>query len=201
MVSPDGELNSEKLITHPSRAGLFHAEWAESGLKDGRIFIWRIHPVQFFFLNPWTPGYAVPGIQSYHLLDPKTGTYEDVERPNKYPVHKLSVSPSETKVCYMKDLNGNPLSYNDSIIAYAELDLENRVVKNEVEISEKDLLNVDMYPRWSPDEKYIIYSSTRGAEGLVNKQFIYSLETGETHIIEDDRVHGDMFPCFEDLPK
>ncbi len=27
------------------------------------------------------------------------------------------------------------------------------------------------------------------------------LETGETQIIMDDRVSGDMFPCFEDLPK
>ena len=200
-VDPNGDLNSETMLTHPSRGGVGYAEWAESGLKDGRIFIWRIHIVQFMLLNPMTPGYAVPGIQTYHLLDPKTQTYEDVERPNKYPVHKLSVSPSETKVCYMKDLNGDPLSYQDSVIAYAEFDLANRVVKNEVEISVRDDKNVDMYPRWSPDEKYIIYSSTRGPGKWVNRQHIYSLETGETHIIMDDRVSGDMFPCFEGLPK
>jgi hypothetical protein len=199
-VPPDAELNSEKMLTHPKRDGVGYAEWAESGLKDGRIFIWRIHAVHFFILNPLTPGYAVPGIQTYHLLDPKTQTYQDVKRPNKYPVHKLSVSPSETKVCYMKDLNGDPLSYQDSIIAYAEFDLENLEVKNEVEISERDDFNVDMYPRWSPDEKYIIYSSTRGAEGFVMQQFMYNLETKETHIVTES-TYGDMFPCFEDMPK
>lgn len=197
-VDPKGELNSERLLTHPDRDGPGYAEWAESGLKDGRIFIWRIHVAQFLLLNPMTPGYTVPGVQSYHLLDPKTQTYEDVKRPNKYPVHKLSVSPSETKVVYMKDLNGNPLSYNDSVIAYAEFDLENLEVKNEVEISPDDRSYTDMYPRWSPDEKHIIYSSSRTGK---MQQYLYSLETKETHMVSDPSLHGDMFPCFEDMPK
>jgi len=196
MVSPDGELNSERMLTHPDRSGLGNAEWAESGLKDGRIFIWRIHPDNLI-KNQLTPGYTVPGVQSYHLLDPKTQIYEDVKRPNKYPVHKLSISPSETKVVYMKDLNGNPLSYQDSVIAYAEFDLENLEVKNEVDITEKNLESVEMYPRWSPDEKHIIYSSDRSGK---QQQYLYSLETGETHMVTDS-PYGDMFPCFEDMPK
>ena len=86
-------------------------------------------------------------VQTYHLLNPERGTYELVERPNKYPVHKLSVSPSETKVAYMKDLNGNPLYYNDCVIAYAEFDQENLVIKNEVVISPEDKSYTDSYPR------------------------------------------------------
>jgi len=197
-VSPDGELNSDRMLSHPKRGGAFYAEWAESGLKDGRIFIWRIHPVHFLIINPLTPGYAVPGIQTYHLLDPKTQTYQDVKRPNKFPVHKLSVNPSETMVVYMKDLNGNPLSYQDSVIAYAEFDLENLEVKNEVEISPDDRSYTDMYPRWSPDEKHIIYSSSRSGK---MEQYLYNLETKETHMVTDSPYYGDMFPCFEDMPK
>jgi Tol biopolymer transport system component len=185
------------MVTTPDRAGRFHAEWAESGLKDGRIFIWRVKPVSFL-INRLIPWYTVPGTQSYYLLDPIEGKYYPVERPNKYPVHKLSVSPSETKVVYMKDLDGNQISYNDCVIAYADFDSANLVVKDEVVISPEDESYVDMYPRWSPDERYIIYSSSRSGK---MQQYMYSLDTGETHMVSDPSLGTDMYPCFEDLPK
>ncbi|MCP4681883.1 MAG: hypothetical protein GY864_06100, partial [Desulfobacterales bacterium] len=150
-ISPDGEKGSEIMLTHPDFEGVPNGEWVESGLKDGRLFIWRIHWFPFA-VNRFKPGDdAMEGIQTYHLLHPKTQTYEDVSRPNKYPVHKLSISPSETRVCYMKDLEGDNTTYNDAIIAYAELDLENLAVKNEVVISVDDRSYTDMYPRWTPD--------------------------------------------------
>ena len=98
----------------------------------------------------------------------------------------------------MKDLSGNALTYNDSVIAYAEFDLENLAVKNEVVISPEDKSYVDMYPRWSHDEKYIVYSSSRGGK---MQQYIYSLETKETHLFTDPSLGADMYPSFEDLPK
>jgi hypothetical protein len=196
-ISPDGEKNSEEMITAPDRAEKYNAEWAESGLKDGRIFLTRFNVIPGL-ANAIIPGYTVPGIQSYYLLNPIQKTYEPVERPNKFPVHKLSVSPSETKVAYMKDLNGDPRSYNDSVIAYADFDLENLVVKNEVVISPEDESYVDMYPRWSHDEEYIIYSSSRGGK---MQQYMYSLDTEETHMVSDPSLRADQYPCFEDLPK
>lgn len=196
-ISPDGQMNSEELITAPDRAGMLKYEWAESGLKDGRIFIWRINWF-WFGLNLIWPGETLPNIQTYHLLDPEKGTYESVERPNKYPVHKLSVSPTETKVVYMKDLNGSAISYNDCVIAYAEFDQKNLVVKNEVVISAEDMGTTEMYPRWSHDEKYIIYSSSRGGK---MQQYMYSLATKETHMVSDESLGVDQYPCFEDLPK
>ena len=130
-IAPDGQMNDASLISNPD-----YTEWAESGLKDGRIFIYRIHRTMYI-LNYITPFYTWPHTQSYFLLDPKTKKYYPVKRQNKYPTHKLSISPSETKVVYMKDLDGKLETYNDAVIAYADVDLENLVVKNEVVILRK----------------------------------------------------------------
>ena len=197
MTHPDGPKNSEKLVTHPDRDGLLKYEWVESGLKDGRLFIWRVNWFRAL-LNFIKPGDIVDDIQTWQLLDPATHATQEVSRPHQYPVHKLSVSPSETRICYMKAVNGNPLKYKGSVIAYAELDLENLVVKNEVLISPDDRSYTDMYPRWSPDEKHIMYSSSRS--GTI-QQYLYSLETKETHLVSVLSPFGDMYPNFEDMPK
>ena len=197
MIDPNGPKNSEKLITSPDRDGLLKYEWVESGLKDGRLFIWRVNWFRAL-LNLIKPGKIIDDIQTWHLLDPATPATQEVKRPHQYPVHKLSVSPSETKVCYMKAVNGNPLNYKGSIIAYADFDLENRAVRNEVVISPDDRSYTDMYPRWSPDEKQIMYSSSRSGK---MQQYLYSLETKETHMVSVLSPHGDMYPNFEDMPK
>jgi Tol biopolymer transport system component len=195
MIDPEGPKNSEVMITSPKHKGLGHYEWSESGLKDGRIFIWRVHPFKSA-INLKAPR-PLDNAQTWHLFDPDTQTYEDLSRPSRYPVHKLSVTPSETKVVYMKAKNHNPFSYNHSVIAYAELDLANMEVKNEVEISPYDSSYTDMYPRWAPDEMHIMYSSSRSGK---MQQYLYNLETKETHMVTD-APNGDMYPCFEDMPK
>jgi Tol biopolymer transport system component len=59
-----------------------------------------------------------------------------------------------------------------------------------------------MYPRWSPDENYIVYSSSRGNGYIWDmKQYIYDLDTGKTNVFSDDDFSSDMYPCFEDVPK
>ena len=195
-IATDAQMNDALLISNPE-----NTEWAESGLKDGRIFIFRINRTAYI-LNYITPIYTWPYTQSYFLLDPKTKKYYPVKRQNKYPTHKLSISPSETKIVYMKDLDGKLETYNDAVIAYADFDLENLVVKNEVVISAKNSDHIDMYPRWSPDERYIIYSSSRGIGHMWEmKQYIYELDTGKTHKISNHNFTVDMYPCFESLPK
>jgi len=195
-MATDAQMNDASLISNPD-----NTEWAESGLKDGRIFIYRIHRTMYI-LNYITPFYTWSYTQSYFLLDPKTKKYYPVKRQNKYPTHKLSLSPSETKVVYMKDLDGKLETYNDAVIAYADFDLEDLVVKNEVVISAENSDHIDMYPRWSPDERYIVFSSSRGNGDMWNmEQYIYDLDTGKTHLISDTNFSIDMYPCFEDVPK
>jgi hypothetical protein len=129
LISPDAVLNDTLLVSDPD-----HFEWAESGLKDGRIFIFRISLAKYV-LNYILP-FTWPKSQSYFLLDPESKQHYPVKCPNKFPTHKLSLSPSESKVVYMKDLDGKLHTYNDAVIAYAEFDLKNLEVKNEVVISE-----------------------------------------------------------------
>ncbi len=196
-VDPNGPKSSEELITSPDRDGLLQYEYVESGLKDGRLFIWRVNWFRGL-LNLIKPGEIIDDIQTWHLLDPKTHDTQEVSRPHQYPVHKLSVSPSETKVCYMKAVNGNPLNYRGSVIAFAEFDRENRIVKNEVVVSLDDRSYTDMYPRWTPDEKFIMYSSSRSGK---MRQYLYSIETKETYHVSVFSPHGDQYPSFEDMPK
>ena len=195
IISPDAAMNDTLLISDPD-----HFELAQSGLKDGRIFIFRLNRAKYM-LNYIIPFITWPKIQSYFILDPESKQYYPVKRPTKFPTHMLSLSPSESKVVYMKDLNGKLHTYNDNIIAYAEFDLENLEVKNEVVISEKDKNHIDMYPRWSHDERFIIYSSSRGGNMWDMKQYMYNLNSGETHVIPLGDLILDMYPCFEDLPK
>ena len=195
-MTADAQMNDTLLISNPKKF-----EWAESGLKDGRIFIFRINRTAYM-INYILPFYTWPNTQSYFLLDPESKKYYPVKRPNKYPTHKLSLSPSEAKVVYMKDLDGKLHTYNDAVIAYADFELDNLVVKNEVVISEKNNDHIDMYPRWSHDERYIVYSSSRETGHMWGmRQYIYDLKTGKTHLISDDNFFIDMYPCFEDLPK
>jgi Tol biopolymer transport system component len=194
MISPDASLNDTLLVSDPD-----HFEWAESGLKDGRIFVFRISRAKYV-LNYILP-FTWPKSQSYFLLEPESKKHYPVKRPNIFPTHKLSLSPTESKVVYMKDLDGKLHTYNDAVIAYAEFDSENLMVKNEVVISEKDKNHIDMYPRWSQDERFIIYSSSRGGNMWDMKQYIYNLNNGETHVIPLGDLILDMYPCFEDLPK
>jgi len=194
IIAPDAALNDTLLVSDPD-----HFEWAESGLKDGRIFVFRINRAKYV-LNYIFP-FTWPKSQSYFLLDPESKSYDPVRRPNKFPTHKLSLSPSESKVVYMKDLDGKLHTYKDAVIAYAEFDLETLEVKDEVVISEKNKDHIDMYPRWSPDERFIIYSSSRGGGMWDMKQYIYDLNSGETHQIPLGDLMIDMYPCFENLPK
>jgi Tol biopolymer transport system component len=194
MISPDATFNDTVLVSD-----LDHFEWAESGLADGGVFIFRINKAKYVvnYLLPFT----WPRTQSYFILDPKSGEHMKVKKPNRFPTHKLSLSPTESKVVYMKDLDGKLHTYNDAVIAYAEFDRENFVVKNEVVISEKDKQHIDMYPRWSANERFIIYSSSRGGKMWDMRQYIYDLETGETYQIPLGDLTVDMYPSFEDLPK
>ncbi len=172
-MTADAQMNDSLLISNQK-----NWEWAESGLKDGRIFIYRINH-RAYGINYILPFYTWPNTQSYFLLDPENKKYYPVKRPNKFPTHKLSLSPSETKVTYMKDLDGKIHTYDDVVIAYANFDLKKLEVKNEVVISAENKDHIDMYPRWSPDERYIVYSSSRGTGYMWGmNQYIYDLKTG-----------------------
>jgi Tol biopolymer transport system component len=185
LISPQGSVGDEVLVSTPSNG----YEWAFSGLKDGRIFIDRI---------VWTSTGAMA--QSF-LLTPHPGgtpTYEEITRPTTLLWQKLTVSPSETKVTYMLDNNGDMSTYNDDVLYYADFDVKTRVVSNPVAFTTYDLSQISEYPSWSADESYIIYDSNRSG---IYRMYAYKLADGTTTEISDDATTNFQFGDFINLPK
>ena len=166
LISPQGSAGSEILLSNPQHG----YEWAFSGLKDGRIFMDRVQ---------WTASGAVA--RSF-LLTPRPGSigvYEEITRPTTQLWHKLSVSPSETRVTYMLDNNADMSSYNDVVLYYADFDVRTRVVSNPVAITTYDLSQISEYPRWSADESLILYDSNRSG---VYQMYAYRLSDRTTTV-------------------
>lgn len=185
LMSPQGKVGDEVLISTPSNG----YEWAFSGLKDGRIFMDRV---------VWTALGA--SAQSFLLTAHPGGqpVYEEITRPTSKLWHKLTVSPSETKIAYMLDNDGNMSTYNDVVLYYANFNAVTRVVSNPVAITTYDLTQISEYPAWSADESFIIYDSNRSG---VYREYAFKLADGSTTEISDDASQNFQFADFEDIPK
>ncbi|KYK22054.1 hypothetical protein AYK24_02695 [Thermoplasmatales archaeon SG8-52-4] len=181
MISPDGLPGDEMLLSDPS---FQYSEWACSGLKDGRIFIdrWVGSNLKSFLLTP-SPG--------------KKGKYEEIKRPTSLYWHKLSVSPSETKVAYMR-YGHNERAFEDAIICYADFDVNNRVISNQVEVTKFNSNCIFEYPRWSTDEKYLIYDCNVTGKFQI---YAYRLSDGFVQIISLNSNIDSMYGNFDSLPK
>ncbi len=185
LMSPQGNIGDEVLVSTPANG----YEWAFSGLKDGRIFMDRVQ---------WTGSGA--SVQSF-LMTPHAGgtpTYEQLTRPTNLLWHKLTVSPSETKVTYMLDNDGNMSTYNDVVLYYADFDATSLTVSNPVAITHLDLSQISEYPSWSPDESFIIYDSNKSG---VYREYAYRLSDATTTEISDDTTKDFQFGDFENFPK
>jgi len=182
LISPEGAIGDELLISHPSETNY---EWANSTLKDGRIFIDRFNSdyAKSFLLTP-NPG--------------KLGKYEEIERPDERLWHKLSVSPDETKVAYMLDNDRKLWTYNDVVIAIADFDTNRLIVSNPKVITEMDLENIYEYPRWSEDGQCLVYDSNKSGTFQV---YAYHLESKETTNISPDKERNYRFAHCENMPK
>jgi hypothetical protein len=170
ITSPDASVGDEQLISDPD---FWDRPW--SSLADGRILVSRELPyLAHFLLTPNEGG---------------TPIYEEISYPiPDTNLNHMTISPSETKVAYMKVADTTPgdlfseKHFWDAVIAYADFDADNLRIENEVEITEHDDTSIDWYPSWSPDEKYIVYAHS----GVIRA---YSLETGITEQISS---HDDL---------
>ena len=182
-IDPKGSPGDEQ------RLSAFRYEWVFSGLRDGRLFVDRID-----FSAP-----PASRVRSFLLTPhpPYMGDYEEITRPTTQMWHKLSVSPSETKVAYMLDFDDNMSSYEDVVLYWARFDARTRVVSDPVAITVDDPRTIEEYPRWSPDEREIIYDSNRSGEYLM---YVYRLADGTTARISASGSDT-QFGNFENLPK
>jgi Tol biopolymer transport system component len=180
MISPDGSPGDEVSVSDPSPE---YSEWASSGLRDGRIFIDRIGDgFRTYLLTP------IPG---------EMGTYEEVQRNTGFYWHKLSVSPSETRVAYMR-YGPHDRAFQDAVICFADLDLENKVISNHVRVTAPDPAFTCEYPRWTADEEYLIYDCNESGRFQV---YAYRLSDGYVRLLSPNPNVDSQFGNFFGIPK
>lgn len=183
LTTPGAAPGDEVRISTPEN-GL---EWAYSGLADGRIFIDRIDP-------------ATGAIRSF-LLTPRPGgkpRYEEVARPSPQPWTKLSVSPSESRVAYALDGDGDLRTLDDVVLHVARLDLAARKVVEPRAITPPAPRCVYAYPRWSADEQVLLYDSNCSGRFQV---YAYRLADGTTTRISPEPNTDSQFGVFEGVPQ
>jgi len=165
----------------------FHT-WAYSSLTDGRILVSSAHPTQ---------GWA------YYLMTPHVGgkpLFEriDCELANKGLLDRVSVSPSETRVCFEFQTG---FEYKDPgrTLYIADFDVQKRTITNLKAIAnEAGKPFWIAYPRWIEGEAAVVYHSYETEKGQL---YVYRLEDGSTKRVSTNAgadyryPHGEAAPC------
>jgi Tol biopolymer transport system component len=143
--------------------------------------------------------------------DPNGGaTYEGLAYPDRDTLlHKITISPSETKIAYMKVAdagwftNATGEAYSRAVIAYADFDAEKRVIDNEVEVTELDEANTNWYASWTQDEDKLIFACSGACpEGKsIGQIFEYDLATRTTTKISGNDGLEYRYPAIKGVVK
>lgn len=162
--------------------------WAHSCLADGRIVVNSWHPTQGFGL---------------FLLSLAAGAKPRYERvrcdlvPNG-ELHRLSVSPSEKKVCF-EYLTGHKFKEPGHTLYVADFDAQQRAITNlKVIANEEGKPSWYAYPRWIQGESAVIYHLNSTGKGQL---FVYQVADGSTRRVSTDPTadyrypHGEAAPC------
>lgn len=179
-VDPSGE-HQEELISDDQ-----YSEFAYSGLSDGRILVRRIQDVR---------------ANSYLLLTPDEdqSQYELLDYPDIF-LHKMSVSPSEDKITYMK-VEAGPGIYTDAVLAFADFDSRELTISNEIEFTSHNASNIAWYPCWNPEESHIIYSLISNVNSGNGQIMAYDLDAGLTQRISRYTGRSYWYPNVRDVVK
>jgi len=108
---------------------------------------------------------------------------------DKSYIHKVFPSKSEKYLVYQKNLNYESENHETSVLCYCESQFDKKTYKlklsNEICFTENDPQYKDWYPKFTPDEKFITFGSSReGRWGHFGEQiFAFDLETKATRIV------------------
>jgi Tol biopolymer transport system component len=190
-TSPDAEPGDEVKI---SKSDLGHyMNFVYSGLKDGRVLV-RLDVLNQYYLMTPAP---------YNNGEAK---YEPISYPyEKTLLHKMTISPDETKIGYMKvanagiTTNGTGAAYSKSVLAIADFDPVNLVISNEVEITEYNEKNNNWYISFSKNVDKLIYACAGDCpEGPSKGQmFEYDLDTKITTKISGNDTLEYRYPAIK----
>ena len=162
--------------------------WAHSCLSDGRIVV-----------NSWLPkqGFGL------YLLTRREGAkplYERVqcELVPKGEPHRLSVSPSEKKVCF-EYFVGHNFKEPGHTLYIGDFDAQERTIINLKPIANAESKPIwYAYARWIDGEAAVVYHSTQTGKGQL---YVYRLADGSTTRVSTDLKadyrypHGEAAPC------
>jgi len=158
--------------------------WAYTCLKDGRILVRCAHPKQ---------GHG------YYLMTPKPGgkpSFEriDCELAKKGILDRVSVSPSEDKVCFEYQI-GFKHRMQGRTLYIADFDAKKRTITNAKPFANKEGKNRWFaYPRWTKDESSIVYHASPSL-------YIYTLKDDSTIKVSTDPKADYRYPHCEATPK
>jgi hypothetical protein len=158
--------------------------WAYTCLRDGRILVQSAHPKQ---------GHG------YYLMTPNVGgeaRFEriDCELAKKGLLDRVSISPSEKKVCFEYQTG---FTYKDTgrTLYIADFDGKKPSITNAKPFANEEGTNRWFaYPRWTKDEKAIVYHASPSL-------YLYTLKDGATRKVSTNPDADYRYPHCEATPK
>ena len=171
-------------------SGPQYSTYAYSCLKDGRMFVssWA-HPAKgrYFLMRPSREGSA--SYEPINFTSPLEGT-----------IDRVSISPSETRICYEFQKGFGPYRYPGRTLYVAGFDVATRTVSDPVAITDTEpapTITV-LYPRWTKDESAVVYHCNRTGRSQL---YMYRLRDAATIRVSTNPDAGYAFPCGEETPK
>ena len=158
--------------------------WAYTCLEDGRILVQSAHPKQ---------GHG------YFLMTPNAGgkpRFEriDCELAKKGLLDRVSVSPSEKRVCFEYQTG---FRYKDTgrTLYIADFDAKKRTITNARPFANEEGANRWFaYPRWTRDETAIVYHASPSL-------YLYTLKDESTRKVSTNDSADYRYPHCESTPK
>ena len=162
--------------------------WAYTCLKDGRILVQCAHPKQgwgYFLMTP-NPG-AGPRFERI-----------DCEMAEKGLLDRVSISPSETRVCFEFQY-GHKHKPTGRALYIADFDAKRPSITNAKAFANEIMKpHWYAYPRWTKDESAIVYHANRTGKGEL---FLYTPKDGSTRKVSTNDGADYRYPHCEDTPK
>ncbi len=166
----------------------FHT-WAFTCLKDGRILVESAHPKQ---------GYG------YFLMTRKASgkpRFEriDCELAKKGLLDRVSVSPSEKRVCFEYQ-TGFKHKDTGRTLYIADFDAKKRSITNAKPFANEEAKPSPWYayPRWTKDETAVVYHANKTGKGTL---YLYTLKDGSTKQVSTNAGANYRYPHGEATPK
>ncbi len=170
-------------------------------LMDGRILVSASDPHGYYLMTPARDDGA-----KYERIECEVAKNGLLDR--------ISVSPSEEKVCFELRPHGRgPYRFVGHALYIADFDAEARTITNAKAIANAEAKPAlpFLYPRWTRDESAVMYHANRNRDSSLanddtgiwssgNQLYMYRLKDGSTKRISTDPNANYMYPHGEKTP-